>query len=362
MRNVSVYVKGDRNSTAYYRIYQYLDNIVEIKCKYHMMMSSYVHDKYMPVSTQSIWVKIFVYIHIYLRMLLALMCDVMQRPDVVVIHRRIISRFMPFSYKLLILILKRMGVKIIWDYDDNIIESGEVSKGTFNFYAKISSAIIVTHNFLQNLVADAYRSKVQIMPTTDGDMYAYFEDGKINDCRLQSLNQELKLVWVATSSNLKYLNDVIDSLDSTAQELRKNYIKLKLLVVCDLPLRHHCKYLEVENIKWTRAKAIEAMRIGHIGLMPLQNNSFTQGKGGFKLVQYMSIGLPCIGSNVGYNAYVLSDEAGILVDEPQEWIDAIKKLSNKKVWIEYSENAYKKWKRDFSYITNLNEWRKTLLC
>ena len=65
MKKVSVYVKGDRNSTAYYRIYQYLDNIDGIQCKYRMMMSPTVHNRYMPISKQPIFVKVLVYIHIY---------------------------------------------------------------------------------------------------------------------------------------------------------------------------------------------------------------------------------------------------------------------------------------------------------
>lgn len=360
MKRVSVYVKGNRASTAYYRIYQYLDNIEGVECKYRMMMSSYVHDKYMPVSKQSVWVKVMVYVHIYFRMLMALLCDVVKVPDVIVVHRRIISRFMPLSYKLLLLFLKFRKVRFIWDFDDNITESGEVSKATFEFYSNLSDVIIVTHDYLQDMIPVEFREKVWIMPTTDGDMYMSFKSGKLNDCRLSDFEKEIRLVWVATSSNLQYLNDIVPVLDSTAEKLLKKGQVLKLSVVCDAGLKHECKNLVVENIKWTREKAIAAMKSGHIGVMPLADNAFTKGKGGFKLVQYMSVGLPSIGSNVGYNMFVLADGAGMLVEDNAGWENAIIKLSDKKTWSKYSQNAYNRWLQNFSYINNFERWQQVI--
>ena len=357
MKRVSVYVKGDRNSTAYYRIYQYIDNIAGVDSTYRMMMSPRVHNRYMPISKQPIWVKVLVYLHIYLRMLLALLRDTISSTDVVVIHRRVISRFMPWSYRALLRLIKCRGAKIVWDFDDNILESGEVSKSTFEFYSEISDVIIVTHDFLKDMVSSEFQSKVHIMPTTDGDMYQSFVQGDVNATRLASIDSKLKLVWVATSSNLCYLSGIMAELDAVAEQLSLRGTALTLQVVCNEPINYSCKHLQVENIKWTRDVAIDSMKRGHIGLMPLSDNAFTKGKGGFKLVQYMSIGLPCIGSNVGYNAYVLSDDAGLLVDERFGWQEAILKLSDRDVWAQYSINAYNKWQRDFSYVDNLKQWQ-----
>lgn len=357
MKKVSVYVKGDRNSTAYYRIYQYLDNIDGIQCKYRMMMSPTVHNRYMPISKQPIFVKVLVYIHIYCRMLWALLCDLRKCPDVIVIHRRIISRFMPLSYRLLLSVLKKRGARIIWDFDDNIIESGEVSKGTFTFYSEMADKIIVTHNALKELVNQANHSKVNIMPTTDGDMYKLFQNSAINNNRLTTLEDELVLVWVATSSNLKYLEEIVPFLDDAAEDLIKRGKVVRLLVVCDQPLVLHCSFLTINNIKWSRDKAIDAMCQGHIGIMPLKDNEFTRGKGGFKLVQYMSVGLPSIGSNVGFNAHVLAGGAGILVNNLKDWRDAIITLSTPRNWVKYSNSAYDRWCQEFSYDNNLNKWK-----
>ena len=94
--------------------------------------------------------------------------------------------------------------------------------------------------------------------------------------------------------------------------------------------------------------------------MPLIENEFTKGKGGFKLVQYMSAGLPCIASNVGFNASVISEDMGYLVSSNTEWIDAIVNLSNVSIWKESSKAAYTKWEEKFSFHGNLDIWKSLL--
>lgn len=364
MKKVSVYVKGNRNSTAYYRIYQYLDNIEHIECLYHTMMSERVHKKYMPISKQVIIVKIFIYIHIYIRIFRDLVIDSLFPPNILIIHRRIISRFMPPSFKILLNIIKWRDTKIIWDFDDQIIESKEISKNSFYFLSKLSSEIIVTHEYLRNLLPTMFREKVHILPTTDGDMYKKYLSENILDQRLLTFNEIVEFVWVGTSSNLVYLHKIIQTLDNAALALReKNGKKMKLRVVCDKSLNVYCKYLVVENVKWTRAIAIESMEHAHIGIMPLEDNIFTRGKGGFKLIQYLSIGLPCIGTHVGFNKNVIHSDCGFLVESNKldGWINAIIELSSTELWLKYSNNAFNYWKNEFSYEKNLFFWSNLLL-
>ncbi len=360
MKRVSVYVKGDRNSTAYYRIYQYLDRVIGVTCSYHLMMSPAVHHKYMPVSKQTVFVKIWIYVHIYFRMLFALIKDFCCLPDVLVVHRRIISRYMPFSFRMLLIGILKRRVPLIWDFDDHIINNGEVSLSTFNFYAQYATQIIVTHDYLKELIPEKCRNKVFILPTTDGDMYKIFQSKDINSRRIELLKEGyVNLVWVATSVNLKYLEGIIEDLDQIAYLLKETKSKrLCLKVICNEPLVSDCKWLVVENIKWTREAAIQGMKESHIGIMPLEDTTFTRGKGGFKLVQYLSIGLPCIASDVGFNVNVVSLNCGFLVDakHPERWGDAILQLCEIETWKKFSEGAFKQWLFNFSYEKNLFFW------
>ncbi|WP_025835228.1 glycosyltransferase [Bacteroides stercorirosoris] len=133
--------------------------------------------------------------------------------------------------------------------------------------------------------------------------------------------------------------------------------KLVLKVICNERLECDCDNLIIENICWSRQGAIEGMLKAHIGIMPLLDSEFTRGKGGFKLIQYLSIGLPCIGSDVGYNHSIISLECGFLPRTESEWITAIIKLSNILSWKSYSENAFQYWRLNFSYEKNLEVWK-----
>lgn len=272
---------------------------------------------------------------------------------------------MPLSYKWLVLLILKRNVQLIWDFDDHILNNKEVTVSTFNFFSQHANAIIVTHDYLKSLILEQYQPKVHILPTTDGDMYEMYRSEDLNAHRIHLLNEGcIYLVWVATSVNLKHLESIIDELDNVAFVLAKDWGKhLFLKVVCDAPLLHKCQHLKVENIKWTRKDAVMAMKDSHIGIMPLDDSIFSKGKGGFKLVQYLSIGLPCIGTNVGYNKQVISENCGYLIDydKPEGWTDAILNLVNSSNWQQLSRNAYLQWETNFSYDRNFAFWRDLLL-
>ena len=71
----------------------------------------------------------------------------------------------------------------------------------------------------------------------------------------------------------------------------------------------------------------------HIGIAPMPDDPWTQGKCGFKVIQYMAAGLPVISSNSGANKDIVApNQTGILVDTPNgspaQWLSAISTLSN----------------------------------
>ena len=362
IKKVSIYVKGDRQSTDYYRMYQYFDLMDCIKPQYHQMVPTSLYRRYMPVSTQNIFIKLYIYFVSYFRMLMALMCDAIIVPDIVVIHRRIISKFSPLSFYLFLFVIKKRGSKIIWDFDDNIVQSKELSQRCFNFLSFISDEIVVTHEYLRDLISIRYRSKVQLLPTTDGDMYKYFSE-EITKQRKRTFKNSLLLVWLATSSNLKYLEDIVPLIDRAARELKhRDGRDLILKVICDKPLVTECQNLIILNIKWDRKRAIKELLSSHIGIMPLRDDAFTKGKGGFKLIQYMSVGLPCIGSAVGFNIQVISPKSGYLIPASniEEWIWAIIKLSKLETWLAFSECSFTIWENKFSFKRNLKFWETIL--
>ncbi len=363
MRKITAYVKGDRSTPEYYRVYQYLDHIDDVRVTYRLMFSPAAYDRFMPVSRQPLPVKVYMYLMSYLRMLLALCCDCLRRPDCIVIHKRIISHFMPLSYRCMLRILARRGTRIYWDIDDNILSTGEVSQSAFDMMCSLSSKIVVTHEYLASFVRQPYQDKVALLPTTDGDLLPYFEDAAVRARRLDALRKEVCLIWLGTSGNLTFVEDVIPQLEEAARQLRqRDNRRLRLKVVCNEPLQTSAEWLQVENVRWSHDGAIRELLQSHIGLMPLRENAFTQGKGGFKLVQYLASGLPGIGSDVGFNRQIIDSRCGCLIDggHPEGWVAAILELSDPDVWAGKSRGAYRKWEQKFSYADNLAFWEGML--
>ena len=91
--------------------------------------------------------------------------------------------------------------------------------------------------------------------------------------------------------------------------------------------------------------------------MPLTRNRFTESKGGFKLIQYLSGGLPVIATEVGLNRDIVDENCGYLVRENaniDEWYKKIESIVGDKVkYRKYCENARKRWEENFSYKGNL---------
>lgn len=352
---LSIYVKDlYYDPSSYYRIIQYTSKFLEHKLYYHPQLSEKQYLKYMPISKQNIFVKVYLQIFIMIKMLFSLINDLKNKVDVVIISRRIINICFPCIYMTLLKKIKNNGAKIYWDFDDHILETKETSKKAFDFFCEISDKIIVTHSFLRGLVIENCRDKVQLLPTTDGDIYSKFDES-VNVLRKKSFQSEINFIWVGTSINLQYLLPLIFVLDKISL---KNSKKIILNVVCNESINVKTKSLIINNIKWSREIAIETMLKSHIGLMPLVDSDFAKGKGGFKLIQYLSASLPIIGSNVGFNKDVCDENVGQLLDDvynQDELNNALNYVLSK--WEVLSKNAFDKWTEKFSFNSNFDFWK-----
>lgn len=362
-KKISIYVKGNANTPDYYRIHQYMDKMADFHCVYHQMLSDSMYDRVIPISAKGRCLQAVVFAIIYLRMTWALLQDILMRPSHIIILRRITPRMMPFPIKPLLLLNIKLGSKMIWDFDDDILAFREIKPKDFEMFSRIATNISVTHEGLKHLVNDKYWNKVKILPTTDGDTQKHYPNEACQQERKLSIQEQVNLIWVATSLNLVFLEDIVQQLDQAAALLKeKSNRELHLKVVCNEPLRYQAQHLIIDNITWTREGAISELLHSHIGIMPLMDSKIARGKGGFKLVQYLAFGLPCIGTDVGFNNHVIDESCGVLIDKEkkQDWIHTIIKLSDPIVWEDYSKNAYHKWQKDFPFSKNLSYWSQIL--
>jgi len=64
-----------------------------------------------------------------------------------------------------------------------------------------------------------------------------------------------------------------------------------------------------------------------IGIMPLPNDEWSRGEGGYKLLQYMAVGIPCVASPVGINSALIKEGVnGYLANSEDQWYQKLEVL------------------------------------
>ena len=85
-------------------------------------------------------------------------------------------------------------------------------------------------------------------------------------------------------------------------------------------------------IKWTKETEIEDLLRFDIGVMPLSDDQWANGKCGFKALQYMALGIPAIASPVGINNEIIDEGInGFLCKTEEEWYKAFHYFLSDKV-------------------------------
>ncbi|QIK70030.1 glycosyltransferase family 4 protein [Erysipelothrix sp. HDW6C] len=367
MKKISVYVRNKEiTPSSYYRIVQYFDKMDD-DIVYRNATNTTFYRKYLDMDKSNRLKRALMgmayYVMMVCKVTASLIKDLIRKPDIIVVSKTFIPRRTP-AHILFLLKQNFRNSVLFWDFDDAIFESGEISSKQAVLLSEKSSRIVVTSEYLKAMIAKEYQSKVDILPTTDGDFYPD-SLSKLNEVRRQSYDSNIKLVWVATSSNLPNLLHIAPALDQAAKEIKTRLNKsVELITVCNRGLDFDFDHIKYNDVRWTRDKAIAYVHESHIGIMPLMHNSYAKGKGGFKLIQYLSAGLPILGSNVGYNNEVITNENGILVDDTQSintWVDAVINVSTSyDAWERMSNEALKSWETSYSYSFNFNYWVKLI--
>ena len=82
--------------------------------------------------------------------------------------------------------------------------------------------------------------------------------------------------------------------------------------------------LNIECLQWAPETEAALLAQCDIGIMPLADSLWEDGKCGYKLIQYMAAGLPTVASPVAANREItLQGETGFLASTKEEWQSAL---------------------------------------
>ncbi len=350
MKKVLLICKAKDDPSSYYRLGQYLDSNKNVHCVYMLSGRQY---RSLYGCRETVIKKLMIGFGAACRIAVFILWDVCcYHSSTVIVNRKIVPRYCPvFLGAILDHYLRRRFV--IWDVDDNIFESGEITRLETKLYEKLADRIVVSTPFLKAQLHSSLWRKTEVLYTTDRDL----EEVQIqewNAVRKKLFNTRIHLLWAGTKGNLHYLDAVIGQLDQAAGELAPK--KVTLYVVSSMRYLRKTSYMQIRNIRWTRDGLLRMMPYMHIGIMPLLEDAFTKGKAAFKTVQYIGAGLPVIASPVGFNGKVVQNGVNGFLTE-KGWGSCLKLLAgNDKQWEAYALRARGYWEQNFNGKYNAAYW------
>lgn len=130
----------------------------------------------------------------------------------------------------------------------------------------------------------------------------------------------------------------------------KKYPGARLRVMADEPPNLDLPAGQVEFVRWSPEVEVQAIQGFDIGIMPLRDTMWSRGKCAYKMLLYMSCGVPVVVSPVGMTREVCDmAPVGHCAATTNEWIDALEDLLNNQERASVmGENARKVVVRDFS--------------
>ncbi len=277
-----------------------------------------------------------------------------------VVVRRELLQYNDYGHLFMERLLKAVNPNLILDFDDNIaaakgeprtiknavarllLEDGDKFLQTLKFYKKF----IVGNKELERLVVD------QAPQTKPGQILFIPTCVDYNQYPVKHYlpSAELKIGWIGGVGNLPYLDLLLPALVKIHPET-----PIRLVVISG---KDYIPKLEVpfviENLQWSLETEVNQLLGIDIGVMPLPANEMTSGKSGFKLLQYMGLGLVAIADGVGINAAIVNNGVnGFLVGQAHDWYSAFKQcIAQKDNWQAIGAAARKTVDQTYTFEAN----------
>jgi glycosyltransferase involved in cell wall biosynthesis len=217
-------------------------------------------------------------------------------------------------------VLRKAARRLVYDVDDSVMytSAGEEHlrrRGRFTATARTADLVVCGNRFLADETACA-TDRVLVVPTSiNTDIYC-------PGVRTQR-SHVLTVGWTGSRSTNRYLNEILPALAQL-----HGAVQLKIISDTTVGLDlFRLGRVPHTFVPWSPKSEIGEAATFDIGLMPLPDNRWTQGKCGFKALQYMALGIPAVCSPVGVNRDIVHDGVdGLFAPSLQDWFPVIDRL------------------------------------
>lgn len=218
---------------------------------------------------------------------------------------------------------KILGKKIIYDFDDaiwipntsaqNKIAGLVKSFWKVKYICQWSYKISAGNDFLCAFAQQSGAKEIVKIPTVVNTETRYNQLKKHQ-------SEKLVIGWTGSHSTLKFIDEVVPVLKKLQKE-----ISFTFLVIADK--KPELDLDSWEFCPWNEQSEIEDLLKIDIGVMPLKNDAWSEGKCGFKLIQYLSLGIPAVANSVGVNKQIINEGLnGFLADDAVQWEHSLRQL------------------------------------
>lgn len=219
---------------------------------------------------------------------------------------------------------RKSKAKIVFDFDDAIwhLDVSDANR-MFSFLKDpdktasiiaLSDVVFAGNNYLADY-AKKFNKNVVIVPTTiDTDEYVAPEK--------KSDPGKIVVGWSGSITTIKHFEFALPFL----KILKKKYgNQLEVKVIGDE--NYVNEELGIKGIAWNRSSEIKDLSTFDIGIMPLPDDEWANGKCGLKGLQYMALGIPTLMSPVGVNSVIVQNGVnGFLPASNEQWVNDIESL------------------------------------
>ncbi len=238
--------------------------------------------------------------------------------------------FTPFFIENLLLKNKK---NIILDYDDAVFHNYDKSPNAVirkllgtKIYRLVHHAeyVITGSPYLTEVLQKYARRIVEIPTSVDYDRYNEAETTAISE----KTNNNFRIGWIGsktTSPNLLFLIPAL-------KELQKKFAVELVLIGFDKFISQELQGVNHTLYGWSEATEIPLLKTFDVGIMPLTNDIFNNGKCGFKLIQYMACGLPTVSTPLVANVKINRSGLNLHATSAEDWIAALEEVYAKKVY------------------------------
>lgn len=284
-----------------------------------------------------------------------LLCFRLINAQHIFIHREMSHLGPPIFEWILVKVLRK---KYTYDFDDAIWlpNYSEVNQkyNRLKCYWKTkhlikwADKVVAGNDFLANY-ARQFNNKVQIIPTTiDTENY--------HQLMVNHDAEKVIIGWTGTHTTMHYLVPLYPII----LELEKTHDFEFHIISNEKPSN---QIASLVYKKWNKSTEIEDLAQIQIGVMPLTQSDWAEGKCGFKALQYMSLGAVAVVSPVGVNSKIIQHEKnGFIVSAAEEWKKTLIQLiensverkqigANAQKWI-VGEWSVQKWTAEYIQLFN----------